>query len=316
VPSWVLRVGLTAIVQLAQQQADQLLAHLEALLAQRHGDVALAAADPAQRRLRIATDGALDQLFERRQQARLTFDRALATTAAPPHTLTQRVAASPQLGNAAIDRAARDPRRRRNRRHPATAQRQRLVGRKQSTSPFVQKTGDPAIACPKRFDINHRHKISKASIRCINILILFLRSFPHSDSIVSHRVLSRRSANYQPPAAGGLIVTSGINVSIHAPARGATCRSWCRSPASSGFDPRPRARGHAAAAPPSRVMNSRLLMSKMELPPGLLPRGDEGVGSRSYTPTHDSTSQLRGRPLHCGISIQLMSQMGQTEKSR
>src|ERR1700747_2359066 len=33
-------------------------------------------------------------------------------------------------------------------------------------------------------------------------------------------------------------------------------------------------------------MNSRLLMSHMELPPGLLPRGDEGVGSRSYAPTH------------------------------
>ncbi|MGA7455630.1 MAG: hypothetical protein WBW73_31815, partial [Rhodoplanes sp.] len=42
----------------------------------------------------------------------------------------------------------------------------------------------------KRFDINHRHKISKASVGCINIPILFLRSFPHSDSIVSHRVLS------------------------------------------------------------------------------------------------------------------------------
>ena len=119
----------------------------------------------------------------------MKYDRALATTAAPPDTLAQLIAASPQLGNAAIDRAARDSRRRRNRRHPATAQRQRLVGRKQSTSPLVQKTGDPAIACPKRFDINHRHKISKASVGCINIPILFLRSFPHSDSIVSHRVL-------------------------------------------------------------------------------------------------------------------------------
>src|SRR5262245_3765159 len=44
--------------------------------------------------------------------------------------------------------------------------------------------------------------------------------------------------------------------------------------------------GHAAAAPPSSVMNCRLLTSNMELPPGLLPRGDEGVGSRSYAPTH------------------------------
>src|SRR5207342_2610736 len=198
-----LAVGLTAIVQLAQQRANQLLAHHEALLAQRSGDVALAAADPAQRRLRIAADRVLDQLFERRPQPRLTVDRALAATAAPPDPLAQLIAASLQLGNAAIDRAARDSRRRRNRRHPATAQRQRLVGRKQSTSPLVQKTGDPAIACPKRFDINHRHKISKASVGCINIPILFLRSFPHSDSIVSHRVLRMLRTPPSPPANAG-----------------------------------------------------------------------------------------------------------------
>src|SRR5262245_332472 len=46
------------------------------------------------------------------------------------------------------------------------------------------------------------------------------------------------------------------------------------------------ASGHDAAAPPSSAMNSRLLTSNMELPPGLLPRGDEGVGSRSHAPTH------------------------------
>ncbi len=79
-----LAVGLTAIVQLAQQHADQLLARLEALLAQHRGDVALAPADPAQRRLRIAADRALDQPFERRQKARLTFNGSLTSTATPP----------------------------------------------------------------------------------------------------------------------------------------------------------------------------------------------------------------------------------------
>src|SRR5262245_41401371 len=39
-----------------------------------------------------------------------------------------------------------------------------------------------------------------------------------------------------------------------------------------------------AAAPPSSAMNSRLLMSNMEHPPGLLPRGDEGVGSPTLPP--------------------------------
>jgi hypothetical protein len=67
--------------------------------------------------------------------------------------------ASPQFRNATIDSAPRDPRRRRNRRHSATAQFQRLVRRKQSTSPFVQKTSDPAVPDPKRCHINHKHKI-------------------------------------------------------------------------------------------------------------------------------------------------------------
>src|SRR6202022_189243 len=49
----------------------------------------------------------------------------------------------------------------------------------------------------------------------------------------------------------------------------------------------------------------------MELPPWASYQGDEGVGSRAYAPTpYDSTSRLRGRTLHSGISIQLMSQMG------
>jgi hypothetical protein len=69
-----LAVGLTAIVQLAPRHADQLLARLKALLAQHRGDVALAPADPAQRRPRIAADRALDQPFERRQKAKLTFN--------------------------------------------------------------------------------------------------------------------------------------------------------------------------------------------------------------------------------------------------
>jgi hypothetical protein len=154
-----LAVGLTAIVQLAQQHADQLLAHLEALLAQHRGDVALAPTDPAQRRLRIASDRALDQPFERRQKTRLTFNGSLAATATPSDTRAQLIAPSLQFRNATIDRAPRDPRCRRNRRHPATAQFQRLVRRKQSTSPFVQKSSDPAVPDPKRCQINHKHKI-------------------------------------------------------------------------------------------------------------------------------------------------------------
>src|SRR3979409_1237663 len=42
-----LAVGLTAVLLLAQQLADQLLAHLEALATQGLGDVALTTTDPA-----------------------------------------------------------------------------------------------------------------------------------------------------------------------------------------------------------------------------------------------------------------------------
>jgi hypothetical protein len=73
------------------------LARLEALLAQHRGDVALAPADPAQRRLRIAADRALDQPFERRQKARLTFNGPLTATATPPDTRAQLIAASLQF---------------------------------------------------------------------------------------------------------------------------------------------------------------------------------------------------------------------------
>ena len=42
-----------------------------------------------------------------------------------------------------------------------------------------------------------------------------------------------------------------------------------------------RAASGQAVAPPSSNMNSRRFMSNMELPPGLLPRGDEGLSSCS-----------------------------------
>ena len=60
-------IGLAAVAQLTQQQAHQLLANLEAAAEEGSGDLALAAADPAQRRLRIAADRVLDQRFQSRK---------------------------------------------------------------------------------------------------------------------------------------------------------------------------------------------------------------------------------------------------------
>jgi hypothetical protein len=59
------------------------------------------------------------------------------------------------------------------------------------------------------------------------------------------------------------------------------------------------ANGHAAAAPPSSVMNSRRFTAQCL-------RASE---------RQDSTPQLRRRLLRCRISIQLMSQMGHSRRS-
>jgi hypothetical protein len=75
----------------------------------RRGHRRSGADDPEQRRLRIAADGTLDQPIERRQQVRLMRDRALAPAATPPNAITQIIPAGPQLGDAAINRAPRNP---------------------------------------------------------------------------------------------------------------------------------------------------------------------------------------------------------------
>jgi hypothetical protein len=158
-----LAVGLTAVFQRAQQLANHLLADFEALSAQRRGKVTLTAADPAQRRLRIAAGCPLDQLLERFQKARLTINRTLASTSRPPDTIRRLLAATLQFGDAAIDRAARNPRRCRNRRHPTVTKRRRLVGCNQPTPALVQEPNDPLKSRSKRVDINHRERVGPGS---------------------------------------------------------------------------------------------------------------------------------------------------------
>src|SRR5688572_24730334 len=104
-----LAVGLAAVLQLTQQQADQLLTDLEPLAAQSLGEGALAAADPAQRRFRVAADRILDQALQRGEQPRLTVDSALATAARPPDRAAQVMAPGLQFSNTAVERAPRYP---------------------------------------------------------------------------------------------------------------------------------------------------------------------------------------------------------------
>ena len=76
-------VGLATVVQLPQQLANYALADLEALRGQCLHKVALAAADPAQRRGRIAANRVLDQPLQRSRQLGLLRHRALAPSTRP-----------------------------------------------------------------------------------------------------------------------------------------------------------------------------------------------------------------------------------------
>src|SRR4051794_40639105 len=80
------------------RQANQLLADRKATLAQHPGDLTLAAAHPAQRRLRVTADGILDQRLQSGRQLRLQGDRTLA-----PATLSSESSAMNSHGEVSRD---------------------------------------------------------------------------------------------------------------------------------------------------------------------------------------------------------------------
>jgi len=150
-----LAVGLTAEAQLAQHLADELLAHLKTLDSQRRSNIPLAPAYPAQRRLRIAANRTLNETLERRQQARLTLNCTLASATGPSKALAEIITTGLQLGDAAIDRASRNPRRCRHGRDAAVAQRQCFIRSKQPTSAFVQESDDSLKSDLEGVNVNH-----------------------------------------------------------------------------------------------------------------------------------------------------------------
>jgi hypothetical protein len=154
-----LAVGLAAVAELAQQPAHQLLADLEAALAQRSSDLALAAADPAQRRLRIAADRVLDQRLERRRQAWLQHHRPLASPSRPTDPLPDRIGSALQFHDRPPDRAARHAGRQGGRGHAAIADRQGLVRREQPASSLVQERDGPPIPLPDVIHIDHSGRL-------------------------------------------------------------------------------------------------------------------------------------------------------------
>src|SRR6185503_3093853 len=134
---------------------------LEAAAEEGSGDLALAAADPAQRRLRVAADRVLDPRLQSRQQARLQSHRALAPTARTANPWPEQIGPAVQFHDRPPDCAARKPSRCAGRRHTAIAQSQSLVRREQAAAPLVKKLDRSPIPRPDVIDIDHFSRIAE-----------------------------------------------------------------------------------------------------------------------------------------------------------
>jgi hypothetical protein len=185
-----LAVGLATVIQLSQQSGNNALADVEALFAQRFDEVALAAADPTQGRAGIAADRCFDQGFQRCGQIRLMRHRALAPAAGAAHPPADGVAGRAKLLDAAIDRAPRQPRRSRGRRHTPQSERQGSVGCEQAPAAFVQERCRQLPARSDVVDGDHAARLAiRRRVAPTGIAILSLRSYDLADSIISRRAL-------------------------------------------------------------------------------------------------------------------------------
>ena len=183
-------IGLAAVAQLTQQQAHQLLANLEAGAEEGSGDLALAAADPAQRRLRIAADRVLNRRLQSREQAR---------PPAPPHACAHRQDGGPvaretgpalQFHDRPPDCAARKPSRRAGRRHTAIARSQGLVRREEAAAPLVKKLDRSPIPRPDVIYIDHFRRIAEPARAASAHACLAPQPATQPDSVIPHRILN------------------------------------------------------------------------------------------------------------------------------
>jgi hypothetical protein len=154
-----LAVGLQAEAQAAQQAADQLLPRGEAPLGQGRGQVALAPADPPQRRLRVAADRGLHQLVQRLEKPGLGLGRRPAAASRSAHPGAECLGACPQVRQATADRAAGDPGRAGHRLDPAASRGPCLARREQAPSSFVQERGERIEAGLDGGEVNHRTRV-------------------------------------------------------------------------------------------------------------------------------------------------------------
>jgi hypothetical protein len=158
-----LGMGLQAEAQAAEQAADQLLAGGEALLGERRRQMALAFADPQQGSFGIAADRRLHQVIQGVQNPWLRLDRRLAAAAHATHASAEVFNSRPQIGQAAINRAARNPGCPRYPDHPAATRRARFAGREQPPSSLVQKRRKRLEASLDGGNVDHPSRIDAAA---------------------------------------------------------------------------------------------------------------------------------------------------------
>ena len=118
-----LAIGLQAEAQAFQQAPDQLMADRVAALGEFSGKMALALADPQQRRLRVAAQRRLDQRQQCVRQPWIFRRRGFTAASRATHPSGHRVVTVAQLGQAAGDRATRHPGRLRRCRDPSISRR-------------------------------------------------------------------------------------------------------------------------------------------------------------------------------------------------
>ena len=85
---------------------------------------------------------------------------AFATAAGTAHPAADVIASRLQLADATIDRAARQPARRRSRRDPTIALRHRLVGGEQPSAALVEKVRRSLPALPDVVDVDHPFRLA------------------------------------------------------------------------------------------------------------------------------------------------------------
>ena len=150
-----LAVRLQAEPQPVEQPRNGPLARLVPAIRELAREPPLAAADPAQRRFRIAADGALDQAFERRDDPGLRRLDGSASAARPADAARKGFGAGLKVGEATAEGAAGDPGDRSHRSDATPARRLRLGCGDNAPPALVQERRHSMKTEPDRFKSYH-----------------------------------------------------------------------------------------------------------------------------------------------------------------